>query len=256
MQSNLPPIPASPYATEGSSPPSPSNRVPPKPLTKEYSKESISRAKGKQRELVFTDEDDALVLAHPQPQDTTIPRARSKSASGAPYHAPIPQSLDAAAELLAHYPRSGPDSPTVERGDAFANTNGATSAMAPQRKFSASSAYSQTTGTDMQSLLVSSNGVTASPRVFFSPQETSSPPRVTSPSLSLSIERGPPPSVPAQGQSHGASVGANLLRKRSKSRERAPPSPRRPVPPTPQGTTAPPLITTKDIGEPRLDAGE
>ncbi|KAL0956203.1 hypothetical protein HGRIS_002360 [Hohenbuehelia grisea] len=91
----LPTIPASPYATEGSSPPSPSSR---RSVTLN-TRQSKSSLKGKEKDSsngVASPSSPKGKSRSPEP----ITRARSKSSSYVPHKSPPPQSLNAAAEIL------------------------------------------------------------------------------------------------------------------------------------------------------------
>lgn len=260
----LPPIPASPYATESSSPPSPdSKRASRSPLSNGVAKQSSpvgkqkaddKRSKSQERGK----ENDGLQNGG----EVTPPRNRSKSSSFVPYRSPQPQSLDAAAELLAHYPNGqGAQPPSTAPAARKQATSPTTTASAPSSP--------------------------SDPNISFSPQASSSPARGKdnssgsderpSFSMSISVDKGPI-SLPGQTSPHGNKFGSLGF---SKGKDKAnglsalsgfgvPQLPRRSLSSPPEQVAQiplqapsmgrrstngvhPVLIRTQDIGAPVLD---
>lgn len=261
----LPPIPASPYATESSSPPSPdSKRASRSPLSNGGAKRDSPIGKQK------TDEEGSKSQERGKEKDglqmnggeVTPPRNRSKSSSFVPYRSPQPQSLDAAAELLAHYPNGqGAQPPSTAPAARKQATSSTTPASAPSSP--------------------------SDPNMSFSPQASSSPARGKdnssgsderpSFSMSISVDKGPI-SLPGLTSPHGNKFGSLGF---SKGKEKAnglsalsgfgvPQLPRRSLSSPPEHVAQislpapsmgrrstngvhPVLIRTQDIGAPVLD---
>ena len=258
----LPPIPASPYATEDSSPPSPDSKRASRaalanigakrssPNGKE--KEKDERNRGKERETVQSN------------GEVTPPRNQRKSSTFVPYRSPPPQSLDAAAELLAHYPNGqGAQSPS---DNALARRRAGSPATTASTPSSPTEAH-----------------------LSFMPQASSSPARGQdglgeglgrpSFSLSISVEKGPIslPGLASPGgkfgslgfgkgkeKDHGLSAlqgfGVPQLPRRSMSSPPEQVIDKLPIPPVMgrRNTSGiqPGSIRTQNISTPILDAGE
>ncbi|KAI5118195.1 hypothetical protein M0805_005549 [Coniferiporia weirii] len=252
----LPPIPASPYQTEESTPPSPKSKhsarananananasanVNAKQREKGGESGKEGGGKGKERER-----------SRERPSATeSISRARSKSASLMSHRMPQPQSLNAAAERIAHEstpPRQQHDghgqvapptpiSPTWPASEGVSNI----STFAPQAISSPARPHA---------LTISVETPATNPRgahlLSPVPTPTSSSPATFFSSLSLSKGKGV---EKAYGTGAGASPASDAQRNQIPVPQ-APAMPRRSI-----GSMYPGSIRTQDIGLPTLNA--
>lgn len=179
LHTNLPPIPASPYTSEPSTPASRKSISFSSANGKSSPKEEKQRNNGGNNGAM-TDTEDGL-----------LSRSRSKSSSYVPHRSPAPQSLNAAVEMLSLSERRS----TSENGHPMALRPGATESK-PRPSTSSSSSRSKEKRDVTQSptkSLYSSHGA------FWMTRSTSTPPTVNGKAISSPIpnegETGSSPSM-------------------------------------------------------------
>jgi hypothetical protein len=195
---HLPPIPGSPYATEGSLPPSRKSSLTPS------NDKAVSKYNGAVRRSLTA-----------SPQENGTPRSRSKSSPYVPQRGP-PQSLNAAVEMFASPHEKAP---------------------------------------------VSENGHSPTPLKPGTLSEESSVSEDGDRPMSPGIEKNN-----IYGRGYTSKPSSSPIKERPPEKRDVPPSPRRPVPATPNAgnfwstrsasTPSPPSRAGKDISDPVLNHGE